>query len=159
MPGFPLEYIVIPLVFMFVMLLIVLAAIERWRREKHRLELQKAILERVGTVKDLGEFLTTKQGERFLGSLAPASFRPHPRTRWSVSAGIVLLTVGAFLMASLHAPFFGMPFGRSAPPPLMLAMLLLIAAGIGILLAAAVSFLMARTLGVNGHRSKTDDSV
>jgi hypothetical protein len=67
--AFPIEYGVF-LVFAFITLLIVLAAIERWRRETHRLELQKAILDRVGSVKDLGEFLITEQGEQFLGSLA-----------------------------------------------------------------------------------------
>ena len=50
----PIEFLVISLVFSFVTLLIILAAIERWRREKHRLELQKTILERVGSVKDNG---------------------------------------------------------------------------------------------------------
>ena len=59
---FPMEFLVIPLVFSFVIVLLILAAIDRWRRENHRLELQKSILERVGSVKDLGEFLTTEQG-------------------------------------------------------------------------------------------------
>jgi len=91
---FPMEFLVIPLVFTFVVLLIILAAIERWRRENHRLELQKSILERVGSVKDLGEFLTTEQGERFLGTLAAPQFRPQLRTLSAVGTGIVFLVVG-----------------------------------------------------------------
>ena len=147
-----LEYLVIPLVFAFVMFIIAVIAMARSRREKHRLELQKAILERVGSVKDLAEFLTTEQGERFLASLAPAHFRPHDRGLWSVRAGVVLLTVGVFLMAAFHLPMFGM--GATRPPALLVAMLLLIAAGAGMLLSGVVSFLIARRLGIGNGRSR-----
>lgn len=104
--SFPIEYGVF-LVFAFVTLLVVLAAIERWRREKHRLELQKAILERVGTVKDLGEFLITEQGERFLGTMAAPQFRPQLRSLSVVGVGIVFLIVGLFMMVALHTKFLG----------------------------------------------------
>ena len=148
---FPMEFLVIPLVFTFVMLVIVLAAIDRWRREKHRLELQKTILERVSSVKDLGEFLTTEQGERFLGTLAAPQFRPQLRTLSAVSVGIVFLVVGLFLMFSLHIRFFGVP-SRTQPPAALVGILLLIAIGIGMLVSAAVSFVIARRLGLDGSR-------
>ena len=144
---FPIEYLVIPLVFLFVMFVMYLAVGERARREQHRLELQKAVLERVGSVKDLAEFLTTDQGERFLSSLAPAHFRIHHRGLWSVRIGIVILTVGLFLMIALHS----LPLGGDPPRPLLLAVLLFIATGLGMLLSASVSFLLARRLGVNGQ--------
>jgi len=152
---FPIEYIVLPLVFAFVMLLIVVAAIERWRREKHRLDLQKAVLERVGSVKDLAEFLTTEQGQRFLTSLAPAQFRTHHRGLWSVRIGIVLLTVGLFLMVALHS----LPLGGDPPRPLLLLLLLFIALGVGMLLSAALSFLIGRRLGLIGQGRSKDDAV
>ena len=155
MNAFPIEYIVLPLVFSFVMLLIVIAAIERWRREKHRLDLQKAVLERVGTVKDLGEFLTTEQGQRFLTSLAPAQFRTHHSGLWSVRIGIVLLTVGLLLMIALHS----LPLGGDPPQPLLLFLLLFIALGIGMLLSAALSFVIGRRLGLNGQGRSKDDAV
>lgn len=159
---FPIEYIVVPLVFSFLMLLIVLAAIERWRREKHRLELQKTILERVGSVKDLGEFLTTEQGERFLGNLAPPQFRPQLRTLSAIGTGIVFLIVGMFLMFALHTKFLGAPASRSTPPALLMGVLLLVAIGIGLLVSAVVSFFVARRLGLDGSRrdgSKKDNAV
>jgi hypothetical protein len=161
-PGYiPIEFLVLPLVFLFIVLLIALAAIERWRREKHRLELQKAILERVGTVKDLGEFLTTEQGERFLGSLAPPQFRPQLRMLSAVGTGIVLLVVGTFLMFALHTTFLGVPSSRSTPPALLMGVLLLVAIGIGMLVSAVVSFAIARRLGLDGSRngrSRKDDA-
>src|SRR5688572_24289000 len=144
------------------MLLIVLAAIDRWRRENHRLELQKSILERVGSVKDLGEFLTTEQGERFLGTLAAPQFRPQLRTLSAVGTGIVFLVVGMFLMVALHTKFLGGPASRSTPPALLLGVLLLVAIGIGMLVSAAVSFVVARRLGLDGSRrngSKKDNAV
>jgi hypothetical protein len=135
-------------------LLIVVVALERARREKHRLELQKAILERVGSVKDLAEFLTTDQGERFLGSLSPTHFRPQRRSLLAVRVGVVFLTIGIFLMGGLHSTYFG-SFGEgdmNPPRVLLMAALLLVAAGIGLLLSAAVSFLIARSLGMLDQR-------
>lgn len=156
MDGYiPIEFVVLPLMFALIIVVICVVYLERSRREKHRTELQKAILERVGSVKDFAEFLTTEQGERFLASLAPAQFtRPTLRSVGSVRFGVVALTVGAFLMFALHSTVFG-SFGRTPPPPLLLGSLLLVAIGIGTLLAAIVSFVIARVLGVNGHdRSK-----
>lgn len=140
---------------------VVVVVLERSRRERHRLELQKAILARVDSVKDLAEFLTTEQGQRFLGTLAPTHFRPQDRSLWSVRLGVVVLTVGVFLMVTLHLPIFGPSVDMSPPRPLLLAILLLIAIGLGMLLSAAVSFVIARALGLlNGRgRSKKDDQV
>lgn len=148
-------FVVLMLIFALVIVAVVVTYLERSRREKHRVELQKAILERVGSVKDFAEFLTTEQGERFLASLAPAQFtRPTLRTVGSVRFGVIALTVGVFLMFALHSTVFG-SFGNTPPPPLLLGSLLLVAIGIGTLLAAIVSFVIARVLGVNGHdRSK-----
>lgn len=156
---FPIEFLVLPLITAVVIVAICVMYLERSRREKHRVELQKAVLERVGSVKDFAEFMATEQGERFLAALAPTHFRPHNRGLWSVRVGVVLLTIGVFLMFALHSTWFG-PSGESSPPAVLMGMLLLIAAGAGMLLSAAVSFAIARALGVNGRsRSKKDDAA
>ena len=156
----PVEYLFVPLVFVVATVGIVVWAFERSRRERYRLELQKAILERVGSVKDFAEFLNTEQGERFLGSLAPREFRPQHRSLWSVRVGIVLLTVGVFLMGALHSPLLGALSEAAPTQPLLLAMLLLIAAGFGMLISAAVSFVIARRLGLtNGDDHRDRDKV
>ena len=152
---FPMELAVLFVLFAAGTTVLLLSFFGRWLREKQRLELQKTILERVGSVKDLAEFLTTEQGERFLGSLAPTHFRTHERTLWSVRIGVVLLTVGVFLMVAIHT----LPLGGSEPRALLLGTLLLIAAGLGMLLSAAVAFLIGRALGVNGPNSKKDRAV
>ena len=158
MENIPIEYVVLSMGFAFVMLLIIVAALERARRERHRLELQKAVLERVGSVKDFAEFLTTEQGERFLASLAPTYFRTHHRGLWSVRIGVVLVTIGLFVFFGLHTPYFGSPSGPTTP--LLMMLLLVIAVGVGMLLSAGVSFMIARALGLNGRsNSKKDDSV
>lgn len=156
----PVQFI-LPQIFLFMLVFFAIAVmyLERSRREKHRVELQKAVLERVGSVKDFAEFMTTEQGERFLAALAPAHFRPHHRGLWSVRIGVVLLTVGLFLMFGLHTPLFG-GSDETQPRGALVGILLLIAAGTGMLLSAAVSFVIARALGVNGRGgSKKDDSV
>ena len=66
---------------------------ERSRRAAQRIELQKTILERVGSVKEFAEFLTTEQGERFLALLAPGEFRPQQRVLTSIRFGVLLLTI------------------------------------------------------------------
>ena len=149
---FPMEFLVIPLVFSFVIVLLILAAIDRWRRENHRLELQKSVLERVGSVKDLGEFLTTEQGERFLGTLAAPQFRPQLRSLSAVGTGIVFLVVGVFLMFALHTRFLGISESQTTPPALLLGILLLIAIGVAMLISAVISFFIARRLGLDGSR-------
>ena len=131
----------------FFLVVIITAAAMRAQREKHRVQLQKAILERVGSVKDLGEFLTTEQGERFLSRLSP-HLSPHHRSLWSVRVGIVLLIVGLFLMVGLHTIPLGPPGEQTSPRPLLLAILLLIAAGAGMLVSAVVSFMIASRLGM-----------
>ena len=149
---FPMEFLIIPLVFSFIIVLLILAAIDRWRRENHRLELQKSILERVGSVKDLGEFLTTEQGERFLGTLAAPQFRPQLRSLSAIGTGIVFLVVGVFLMFALHTRFLGIQTARTPPPALLLGILLLVAIGVAMLISAVISFFIARRLGLDGSR-------
>jgi hypothetical protein len=141
--------------FAFVLVIIVAILVMRSQREKHRVELQKAILERVGSVKDFAEFLTTEQGERFLASLAPAQFSTHHRTLWSVRVGVVLFTIGVFLMVMLHT----LPLRGDEPRTLLLGTLLLIGAGLGMLLSSAVAFLIGRALGVNGPNSRKDGAA
>ena len=143
--DFSLVFIAFALAFFLVV--IITAAAMRAQREKHRVQLQKAILERVGSVKDLGEFLTTEQGERFLTRLSP-HLSPHHRSLWSVRVGIVLLIVGLFLMVGLHTIPLGPPGEQTSPRPLLLGILLLIAAGAGMLVSAVVSFVIASRLGM-----------
>ena len=138
----------------FILILTVLAIVQRFLRERQRVELQKAILERVGSVKDFAEFLTTEQGERFLASLAPAQFSTHHRTLWSVRIGVALLVFGLLLMFGVHSSPFG-AIGGDRPAPLLLGILLLIAAGVAMLLSAAVAFLIARRLDVDGRNGRT----
>ena len=154
---FPIEFLVLPLIAAVLIVAMCVLYLERSRRETHRVELQKAVLERVGSVKEFAEFMTTEQGERFLAALAPAQFRPHHRGLWSVRVGVVVLTIGLFLMFALHTPWLGS--SDTPPRAAYMGILLLIAAGAGMLLSAAVSFVIARALGINGRGSKKDDAV
>ena len=147
------EFVLLAFMLAFFMIAVVTAAAMRAQREKHRVQLQKAVLERVGSVKDFAEFLTTEQGERFLSRLSPPHFNPHDRSLWSVRVGIVLLIVGLFLMVGLHSDLFGSSGEQTSPPALLLGILLLIAAGVGMLVSAAVSFVIASRLGMVDRRS------
>jgi hypothetical protein len=139
----------VPLILLPIVFVVIVAALGRWQRARHRLDLQKAVLERTNSVKDLAEFLATDQGERFLASLEPAAVDPHRRVLLSIQVGIVLLTVGLFLMTALHTTVFG-TFVETRP--LLMAMLLLIATGLGLLISAAASLALARLLGSSRRR-------
>ena len=105
----------------------------------YRLELQKTILERVGSVKDLGEFLTTEQGEE-----TPAPWRRRSFVRSCASCrpsrlSIMFLVVGMFLMFFTEVPrrsgfeerLAGAPHGHP---------ILLVAIGVALLVSAVISF-------------------
>lgn len=147
------EFVILFFTLAFFLIVVVTAAAMRAQREKHRVELQKAVLERVGSVKDFAEFLTTEQGERFLDRLSPPHFSPHHRSLWAVRVGIVLLVVGLFLMVGLHTIPLGPPGEQTSPRPLLLGILLLIASGVGMLLSAVVSFVVASRLGMVDRRN------
>jgi multisubunit Na+/H+ antiporter MnhB subunit len=139
--------IVSMLLFVLVVYIVVQA---RTRREAQRLEFQTRLLERVGSAREFGEFLTTEPGHRFLDALTPESSHPHARMLAAVRAGIILVTIAVGVFVGLETE----PFRRDA-------VVVIGSAGVGLLLAALASYVLARSLGMldrNPHASGPRDA-
>jgi hypothetical protein len=142
---------------LFTMVLLFTAAVAalqaRTRREAQRLEFQNRLLERVGSARELGEFLATDQGQRLLDSLASPSQRPGERVLSLVRGGTVVLTVGVALSIFLSTDIGGSMPGPNGP--LALIGTILIATGLGMLISASVSYQLARRLGMFERETDT----
>jgi protein-S-isoprenylcysteine O-methyltransferase Ste14 len=125
----------------------------RTRREAQRLDFQTRLLERVGSAREFGEFLSTEPGHRFLDALTPDSARPHARMLAAVRAGIVLIVVAVGVFAGLENAAF-----RRDRDLVWDLVIVAAATGVGLLLAALVSYVIARRLGVLDRESGRDVS-
>jgi hypothetical protein len=132
-------------VFSIVMVVVSIYMVQRarTRREAQRLDFQMRLLERVGSAREFGEFLSTEAGHRFLDALTPESARPHARMLAAVRAGVILIVLALGLFAGLENRAF-----RQNPE--LVGDLVIVAAttGLGLLLAALTSYVLARRLGV-----------
>lgn len=123
------------------------------RREAHRLEFQSRLLDKVGSTKEFGEFLTTEQGQRFLDALTPTSVRPGLRAFDMLRFGLVILVAGLVVLFGVQANVGGVDWRMAFPATLLTAL------GLGMVVAAAVSYRLAEKFGAAGDgesdRAKT----
>jgi len=117
------------------------------RRRRERLkavtEFHQRLLDKIGSTSELGEFLQTDGGTRFLDSLSVEPSRPNDRILRSIQIGIVLGVLGlGFLL-------LGWIYGFRMYPFYILGTLLL-ALGVGFCLSSGVSYRLARTWGLIG---------
>lgn len=116
----------------------------RQRRSEQRAQERARLLERVGTGREVVEFLETEPGRRFLRLVALE--RPDPRrvVLRAVAAGVFLLLIGFGFLLLVH---FGIPDDEAFVIPGALS----VVAGVGVLISAAVSHLLGRRWGLFSH--------
>jgi hypothetical protein len=103
-------------------------------REAQRVDLQARMLERMGSPKEFGEFLRTSEGRRFLNELGGHAGRPVERALAFVRGGLVAVILGpAFIVTGPRGVNIG---------------IILVFLGVGMLVAAGVSYWFARRLGM-----------
>jgi hypothetical protein len=103
----------------------------RTQREAHRLELHTRLLDRIGSTREFGEFLSSENGQRFLEAITPPTARPQWRLLWALFGGIVLaLGGGAAFLAGEDSGWLAM------------------AVGLSLIVAFAVSWRLARAFGL-----------
>ena len=112
------------------------------RREAQQMELKTRVLDRMGSAREFADFIGTAEGRQFLEAVSPEPENPRLRVLSTVRAGIVLLTIGAGLTAGILLQMFPRQVDISIPA------ILLLSAGLGMLIAAAVSFVLARRMGM-----------
>jgi hypothetical protein len=115
-------------------------------RQRERLkvftEFHARLIDRMGSAKDFGDFLQTDGGKRFLESLTVEKGHPGTRILRAVQVGIVLLLLGVGFFAANSFARFDTEGGFA------ILGLLLMFGGLGFLLAALASLVIARKLGM-----------
>src|SRR5947209_7686614 len=74
-------------------------------RQKSQNEIRKALIERFGAAQDLGAFLQSEGGQRFLAGLSTGTLSPLGSVLGSIQKGIILLLLGfgCWLASSVFA--------------------------------------------------------
>jgi hypothetical protein len=125
----------------------VVNGLRRWHQQRVLREFQSKLLDRIGTVNELGAFLNTDAGARFLKGLTTfsESARPPIRILRAVQSGAVLATLGTGLY------LYGW-FTPTIPGQLTNAVnavaTILFGLGVGFLASAALSYRLSKHMGL-----------
>jgi hypothetical protein len=121
----------------------------RGRREQQRVlnEFQSKLLDRIGSVTELGAFLNTDAGARFLKGLTTVNeaARPHTRIVGAVYSGAVLGTLGSALFAY---GWWSPTLPSGVTNAINAVATAFVGLGVGFLFAAGLSYWMSRQLGI-----------
>ena len=146
------EDLLIPLGGMAMVAWIVYTLVEgvrRWHQQRTLGQSQVKLLDKIGSVDELGAFLNTEGGTRFLKSLALEGASqgggPQLRILRAVQGGAVLLTlgVGLFLYGALHASL-----SASSRNAVDLTATIFLTIGLGLLVSAGISYRLSRRMGL-----------
>jgi hypothetical protein len=112
------------------------------RRQQLRLsaELQTRLLERIGSAREFGEFLGTERGARFLDAISTDRNAAQTGILRVLQSGIVSLVMGLAI--------FVLARGRPYEEGLLIVATVSAALGAGLLLAAALSYLLSKRMGM-----------
>lgn len=122
----------------------------RWNRTfKQQSEIHGRLIEKLGTSQDLVAYMETEAGKRFLmnspsaADLEIGQRMPNTVSRvlTSLSSGIVLALVGVGFLLLRNA-------GPDTPEPMLIVGTLLLMPGIGFILSAGATWVLARRLGL-----------
>lgn len=146
------EVVIVPSLFLMVgyVFYVVASGFNRRQQIKATAELQTKLLERISTLGEFGQFLSTDGGKRFLDGLSAESSggQTHQRILRAVQSGIVMgcLGIGIFLYLSQVR----LPYG----PNLNVSFVATVstAVGVGLLVSGYVSLRLSKRLGlINGR--------
>jgi hypothetical protein len=143
--------IIVPAVFLaFVWIIRIFVDSRRWNRTyKQQSEIHGRLIEKLGTGPDLVAYMETEAGKQFLTAspIAPgsASYQHMPnavaRVLTSLSGGIVMTLLGIGFLLLRNA-------GPDMPEPMLVVGTLLLMPGIGFILSAGVTWVLAQRLGL-----------
>jgi hypothetical protein len=136
--------ILVPLGLFTLIGFIVWIVMNTWRQRaqlKATADFNAGILNRISSLRDFSEFVQTEQGAKFMDSLAAerASSGPRDRVLRTTQVGVVVTAVGLGLLFMA---------GHLRSEDAMFAAGITLSLGLGLLLSSAVSYWLARSLGV-----------
>ena len=120
-------------------------AFRQWYKHRVMGQFQAKLLDRITTVNELGAFLNTEAGARFMESMTSEAAGPHVRILRATQSGVVLSVLGlALFIWNWSSPTIS---GDAANAFYAVATIVL-ALGIGFLLSATLSFRLSKQMGL-----------
>ena len=117
-------------------------------RDARHTSVRKALLEKFASAADLGAFLQTAGGQRFMAELSSGAGNPLQSVLSSVHKGIIAMFIGA--------GFFPLSGGFKNDSSAVSGMgIVLVLAGMGFLVSAVVTYLLSRWWGLLSVEPKT----
>ena len=107
-------------------------------------DLQHRLLDKFNSPQELGEFLQTEGGRRFVQGLTTGRWHPGRRILLALQIGTVVSLLG---MATLCLGFI-YPKSHAGAHPAVIFGLLILAAGIGFLISAGISYKLSKAWGL-----------
>ncbi len=124
-------------VFAMVVMIVWLATREKMVRARARTEVQKDLINKFGSGGELAEFLGSEGSRRLLEELGEPKLSAQEKVIRSVKVGVVLSVVGVGFLALMIQE-----------SDLMIPGIILLALGVGFLLAAAISYSLSKKMGL-----------
>jgi hypothetical protein len=121
------------------------AGIQNWYQRRTQAIFQSKMLDKIGSVSELGAFLNTDAGSRFLKGLTGEAAGPQVRILRGVQSGTVLASIGVGLY--LYGWFSPTVPGEAINAVNAIATILF-ALGVGFLVSAALSFRLSKQMGL-----------
>ena len=109
-------------------------------KEARHTSVRKALLEKFASAPDLGAFLQTSGGQRFMAQLSSGAGEPLQSILGSIHKGIILIFVGA--------GFFPLSTGFKDPWSISGIGIILVLSGVGFLVSAVITYLLSRWWGM-----------
>jgi hypothetical protein len=132
----------------------IVAGIQNWHRRRTQAIFQSKMLDKIGSVSELGTFLNTDAGIRFLKGLTSDIASPHIRILRGIQSGVVLASLGFGLY--LYAWFSpGVP--AEVINTINAIATIVFALGLGFLVATVLSYRISKHMGLlaaDGDRTR-----
>ncbi len=118
-----------------------------WFRERERNRMRRALIDKFGTAQDLGSFLQSPGGERFMRDLSEGRHASARSIIGTIQGGVLALLLGAACF-----PAGGGFSSDKAHATATAVGMLLIFLGVGLLICAAISYWLSRHWGLMERR-------
>jgi hypothetical protein len=129
----------------WVVYLIVVTGFQSWYQRRTQSQFQSKMLDKIGSVNELGAFLNTEAGNRFLKGLTSEEAAPHMRILRAVQSGAVLSTLGI----ALYLYGWLTPTLRGEVTNTINALAtIFFGLGVGFLASAALSYRLSKQMGL-----------
>ncbi len=142
-----LSFIIPIAAFVMVIIIVWVASQEKQAKARYRAEVQRELIAKFSSGRELSEFLNSEGSRQFLGSLSSAeddaSQDPRRKTIGLITGGLINLTVGAALY------YVGLSMARALGIWFNLAGLVTLGVGVALLISAAVSHYLSHKWGLD----------